>query len=272
VIASRNLDGSWGRGRLLLVLAAVALAVATLVAGLVLATTYAITDAPTNDPALGESSGGAGGHRATYPARRDQIAASPMLQVDRQAAAPTAPAAIAGPAIQIPPSTGTGPAAIATGFPRTPEGAIGQLAAIGTAVLQGMSIPYTNDVYTHWAMPGGVGIERWPMTANVQAFLDAARMGQHKDAAATVIAVPAAGQIKGVDGPDWAVVCVLFDVRATITAEARMGYGYCERLQWHTGRWMIAPGLTPAPAPSTWPGSELSIRAGWRTWVDAAEG
>ena len=90
--------------------------------------------------------------------------------------------------------------------------------------------------------------------------------------AATVIAVPAAGQVKGVDGPDWAVACVLFEVHATITVEAQMGYGYCERMQWHNGRWMIAPGAPPARAPSTWPGSELSIRAGWRTWVDAAEG
>ena len=74
------------------------------------------------------------------------------------------------------------------------------------------------------------------------------------------------------DGPDWAVACVLFEVRATITVQAQMGYGYCERMQWQNGRWMIAPGASPARAPSTWPGSELSIRAGWRTWVDAAEG
>ena len=64
--------------------------------------------------------------------------------------------------------------------------------------------------------------------------------------AATVIAVPAAGQVKGVDGPDWAVACVLFEVRATITVEAQMGYGYCERMQWQHGRWMIAPGAPPA--------------------------
>ena len=60
------------------------------------------------------------------------------------------------------------------------------------------------------------------MTGNVQAFLDAARMGQERHGG-TVIAVPAAGQVKGVDGPDWAVACVLFEVRATITVEAQMG-------------------------------------------------
>lgn len=203
---------------------------------------------------------------------RDEIAAAPMLQVDRQAALPTTSAAVAGPTLQIPPATGAGPAGVPSGFPRTPEGAVGQLAAIGTTVLQAMSIPYTNDVYTDWALPGGVGMEQWPMTSNVQAFLDAARMGQDKDIAGTVIALPAAGQVKGVDGPDWAVACVLFEVHATITVEAQMGYGHCERMQWQHGRWMIAPGVPPARAPSTWPGSELSIRAGWRTWVDAAEG
>jgi hypothetical protein len=194
-----------------------------------------------------------------------------MLQVDRQASRPTTPAAVAGPTMQIPPATGAGPAGVPNGFPRTAEGAVGQLAAIGTAVLQGMSIRYTNDVYTDWALPGGVGMEQWPMTGNVQAFLDAARMSQ-ENMAATVIAVPAAGQVKGVDGPNWVVACVLFEVHATITVEAQMGYGYCERMQWQNSRWMIAPGAPPARPPSTWPGSELSIRAGWRTWVDAAEG
>jgi hypothetical protein len=148
---------------------------------------------------------------------------------------------------------------------------VGQLAAIGTAVLQGMSITYTNDVYHQWATPGGVGVTEWTMTRNVEAFLDAARMGQETDRAISVVAIPAAGQVKGVDGPDWAVVCVLFEVRATITVEAQIGYGYCERMQWHNRRWMIAPGVPPAQAPSTWPGSELSIRAGWRTWIDPVQ-
>jgi hypothetical protein len=194
-----------------------------------------------------------------------------MLQVDRQASLPTAPAPVAGPTLQIPTATGVGPAGVASGFPRTPEGAVGQLATIGFAVLQGMSIPYTNDVYTGWATRGGVGVAEWPMTGNVQAFLDAPRIGQDKHIAATVITIPAAGQVKDVDGPGWAVACVLFEVHATIAVEAQIGYGLCGRMQWQNGRWMIAPGAPPARAPSTWPGSELSIRAGWRTWV-AGEG
>ena len=67
------------------------------------------------------------------------------------------------------------------------------------------------------------------------------------------------------------LACVLLDVRATITAEARIGYGYCERMQWQPagqgGRWMIAPGAPAATAPSTWPGTDIAFRAGWRTWA-----
>ena len=170
--------------------------------------------------------------------------------------------------IEIPPSTVVGPAGCRPVSPHTPEGAVGQLAAIEVTVLQGMSIPHTNDVYRRWALPGGVGVERWQMTANVQAFLAAAQMGQEKDLSASVVAVPAAGQVKGVDGPDWLVACVLLEIRATITVEARMGYGYCERMQWQNGRWMIAP-EPRRRKPSTWPGSELSIKAGWRSWIDA---
>ncbi len=116
----------------------------------------------------------------------------------------------------------------------------------------------------------------------MRAFLAAAGAPTELGSAGVVTAVPAAGLVKGSDGPDWVLACVLLEVRATIAVEARMGYGHCERLQWHrdprpsatdgtvdSGRWMIAPGVPPAVAPSTWPGSETSRRAGWRPWSDS---
>ena len=69
------------------------------------------------------------------------------------------------------------------------------------------------------------------MTGNVQAFL-AASGAPALDAATVVTATPVAAQVKGTDGDDWALACVLLDVRATITATARIGYGHCERMQW----------------------------------------
>ena len=139
-----------------------------------------------------------------------------------------------------------------------------------------MSIPQANQVYEQWALPGGAGVADWALTKNVQNFLASAGQGQSKDPTVAVTATPAAGQVKATDGPDWVLACVLLDVRATITAEARIGYGYCERMQWHAtptgtvgdgGRWMIAPGAPAAAAPSTWPGTDIAFKAGWRTWV-----
>ncbi len=273
--ARSTADGAWGRPRLLATLAAGIVAALLFVAGLGLALVYGLRsaggDPPTQVAATTVDAAGTG------PTHRDQVAAQPMLQVAPEDARRGVPAALAGPVIQVPVATGAGPAQVPTGFPRTPEGAVGQLAAIETTVLQGMSIPQANQVYDRWALPGGTGVANWALTKNVQNFLASAGQGQNKDATVAVTATPAAGQVKGTDGADWVLACVLLDVRATITAEARIGYGYCERMQWHPsdggaettagGRWMIAPGAPAAPAPSTWPGTDLAFKAGWRTWV-----
>lgn len=269
--AEATAAGAWGRRRLLAVLAAAVLAATATLVGLVYAIYFAVTTASAKPgiPTHGtQASAPVSIGPGQGPAHRDQVAAAPMLEVRPGDARPTAPSALAGPAIAIPVATATGPAGLPSGFPHTPEGAVGQLAAIETTVLQAMSIPQANEVYRQWALPGGVGITGWEMTRNVQSFLQTAEMGQQKDLTTTVVVTPAAAQIKGTDGPDWTLACVLLDVRAIITTDARIGYGYCERMQWHQGRWMIAPGAPPARAPSTWPGSELSTAAGWRTWGD----
>ena len=107
----------------------------------------------------------------------------------------------------------------------------------------------------------------------MQAFL-ASRAGQDPAALpALVAATPVAAQVKGTDGPDWVLACVLLEVTARAATSASIAYGHCERMQWSTttgdeGRWVIAAGgAPPAPAPSTWPGTDLARRAGWRTWT-----
>ena len=257
--------GGWTRWRLLAAIGAAASAALALLAGLVLAVGYALTPATAQQvPAT------PGGTTAPIqgPAYRDQVAAAPMLSVPPDAASTPEIATVVGPAMTVPVATTAGPAGVVSGFPHTPEGAVAQLAAIEVTVVDAMSIPVTHQVYDAWAMPGGVGAASWAMTGHVRSFLAAAGgSGSAKDGSVLVSATPVAAQIKGSDGPDWVLGCVLLDVHATIVTDARIGYGHCERLQWTEDRWLIAPGAPPAAAPSTWPGSDLSIRAGWRTWT-----
>lgn len=272
----RDASGVWDRRRLLLTLTGVASAAVLLVAGLVYAVVWGVGSAT-----AGASGGGDGPGIGpvqvdgdTAEQRRDAIAAAPMTSVAASAARSGTPVSVAGPTITVPSATSVGPADVPTGFPQTPQGALGQLAAIDTTVLTSMSIAHTGAVHQEWALPGAPGVEEWVMTGNVQAFL-AASGSPTLDDISVVTATPVAGQVKGTDGEHWTVACVLLDVRATITASARIGYGHCERMQWHAdeqgGRWMIAPGAQPARAPSTWPGSQAAVDSGWATWVDAEQ-
>lgn len=316
---------AWGRRRLLAALAGLLAATVTLFAGLGYAVYLTLSPAPAGPLVVaGPANGAAVGAGVTQTQqRRDAIAAEPMMSVGTQAALPAPPSTRSAPGITIPPSTASGPGGVPTGFPRTPEGAVAQLAAIETTVFQAMSIPLTAEIHDHWTLPvpsgtgakdgssdgaadkAGVieldlddstsldseglgspgigsaavgsrdgdapdtpGVGGWEIARHVQSFLGTAQMGPEKDITTTVTATPAAGLVKGRDGPDWVLACVLLEVRAVITTEARIGFGHCERMQWHDDRWLIAPGTPPARAPSTWPGTQQSIDAGWRTWTD----
>ena len=197
--------------------------------------------------------------------RRDRIAAAPMASVPDDAGMTPGVAISLPPTITLPAATAVGASGVPTGFPPTPLGAAAQLAAIEVRVLSAMSLPLASEVYEAWALPGGVGASDWSQTRNVQSFLTNSRQTSHELDPGTLVSVtPAAVQIKGADGPDWVVACVLLDVRAALKDEARMGYGTCERLQWTGDRWLIGPGAPPVRAPSTWPGSDASVQAGWQ--------
>ena len=196
--------------------------------------------------------------------RRDLIAAAAMATVAQDAGISPGGAITLPPAIRLPAASTVGATGVSSGFPHTPEGAAAQLVAIEVRVLSAMSLPLAKEIHRDWAMPGGVGAADWSQTRNVQSFLTHARQSSNELDPGTLVSVtPAAIQIKGTDGPDWVVACVLLDVRAALRAEARMGYGTCERMQWTGDRWLIGPGAPPAPAPSTWPGSDASVEAGW---------
>lgn len=261
--------GPWSRNRLLATLAGITLTLGLLITGFGMAVWSAITtpDAATPAPA---ASG-----EAVVVSVRDRIAAAPMVAVDEDAAFTPDPAAVVAPQIVVPVATvEAGPAGVPSGFPQTPEGALGQLAAIEKTVLESMSLPVARDVHRVWVEPGGPALEEWELTRNVASFLAAGRQGgPQKDLTTLVTVTPVAALVKGSDGPGWSVVCVLMDVQVAIRTEARMGYGFCSRMQWHPveQRWLIAAGAAPAPAPSTWPGSVAAVEAGWLAWTEGVE-
>jgi len=258
----------WGRRRLLGILAVAVGVAAVLLFGLCYSG-YQIVRSTHAGEAPGRGAGEQAATTMLGADRRNEIAAAPMLAVTAAAMNPAPPTDQAAAAIHIPAGTVVGPAAVLTGFPHTPEGAVGQLAQIESTVLQMMSLSTAYDAYQAWALPGGAGVENWGLTTTVRAFLDSAQMGQSKAAAAAVTTQPVGAQVKGTDGPDWVTACVLMKASAVYRSASEVAFGYCERMQWAGGRWMVAPGTPPAPAPSTWPGTELSNQAGWHTWISA---
>ncbi len=262
-------DEQWGRRRLVLTVAGMALAVVLLLAGLGYAVYSALssTGPASATPTKGQQIQAAE-QLPAGAARRDAIAAAAMLSVPPEASRPGKPSPKVGAGIAIPSATTVGPARVPSGFPHTPEGAIGQLAAIEATVLQSMSIERAHEVHAAWSTPGAVAAEDWELTGNIQAFL-ASGAGQYAgDLHTAVVTTPVGAQVKGADGTDWVLACVLLDVKAQIATQARIAYGHCERMQWSPrdgGRWLIGPGPAPARAPSTWPGTDLAIEAGWKT-------
>lgn len=253
----------WGKRRLLAIVVAVVLVVVSGLVGLV----YAVGGAVASSGTSGHGAAVAVDTLPSGRARQDAIAAEPMLRVSPQDSRGGTPAASPAPTIVVPTATSLGPAEVPTGFDRTPEGAVGQLAAIATTVLQSMSIEQVRAVYAQWSAPDAPAVDKWALMEAVEAFL-ASDAGRHVDEPGTsVVTVPVAAQVKGSDGDDWVVACVLLDVTVTVVTEARAAYGHCERLQWIDDRWLTAPGEPPSPAPSTWPGTELATAAGWRTWT-----
>ena len=263
----------WGRRRLVRTLVVVAMAALLLLGGLVYAVYSAVASTRTSS-LIPADVAQAAEQLPPGPARRDAIAAAAMLAVPPEASRSGTPSARRSPTLTLTPAGRVGPAGVPTGFPKTPEGAIGQLAAIETTVLQGMSIDRAHQVHAAWSTPNAVPVEAWELTGNIQAFLSSGA-GQYADSLhAAVVATPVAAQVKGVDGTDWVLACVLLDVKAQISTQARIAYGHCERMQWTDqdgGRWVIGDGPAPARAPSTWPGTDLAGQAGWRTLTSPAD-
>ena len=161
--ATTSVTDGWSRNRLLAILASAGVVALFLVLGFGYAVYLAIGSAVTGTSPGAQSTltnQQMNSDIALGAEHRDQIAAQPMLAVDADAMRPTTPTTQLAKSIEIPEATSTGPADVPTGFPHTPEGAIGQLAVLSQTVLSSMSVSTAHHVYDAWAMPGGVG----PMT------------------------------------------------------------------------------------------------------------
>ncbi|MDR1766953.1 MAG: hypothetical protein LBR32_00700 [Propionibacteriaceae bacterium] len=203
---------------------------------------------------------------------RARIAAEPMASVDPSAAfAGEASLASAG-RVEVPePGDVYGPAGVVAGFPRTPGGALAQLAAIEEQVYSSMCVSRAREVWDGWAAPGAEPFDKWRLARDVAAFLSGVGGGDCLPSGVSVRVAPAAGMVKGSVGEDWAAVCVLLDVDVRAARQSRMGYGYCAAMAWIGGRWMVADGDLPE-APHTLPGTVAAVGAGWLEWAPQAGG
>jgi hypothetical protein len=264
----------WSRRKMLALLGMAALTVAALLTGLVLAVANAL------DPSEASAAGPVGGsfETADGPASvaigtgprsiaetQDVLAARPMPAVPESA---SHPALVSdrdpGPPIVLPPVSVTGPAGVPTGFPRTPEGAMAQLAAIDQTALQSGSLSGARDVIADWAMPGGPTTITWSGVRAMSTLLNATGLSSGGSPQLAAVLTPRMGQIKGSVGPDFVVPCVDFELDVTLQQTARGATADCQRMVWHRDRWMIGPGDEPALPPSVWPGTDLAIDVGYR--------
>ena len=192
--------------------------------------------------------------------RQDALAAEPMPQLPPSAARPQPLAGEPGTALELPPPRSTAPRP--SGFPRTPQGALAQLAAIDAESLRGLSPGVARAVYDWAAMQGAVPIDEWTPMVGIRSALSAAGVPDGS-AEITSTFTPLAGRIKGTIDDDFVVACVLGEWQVTYRSTTRAGAADCQRMVWLDGRWWIGPGAQPAFPPTAWPGSEDAVRTGW---------
>ena len=195
---------------------------------------------------------------------KDALAARPMVQLLPSAAQPQPLVeAAAGPPIVLPEAT-VHTELVPTGFPRTPQGAVAQLAAIDQAALQNLSRAQVALVYKWAAMPGAVSPLAWNMAVGVNAGLRGAGLTESTAGLQLSYTVTHAQTKGSLAGGSFVVACVLGEIDINYRNSTRFGVGDCQRMVWSAGRWRIGPGEQPAWAPSAWPGSADSVRAGWQ--------
>lgn len=249
----------WSPARLLAALVVSAVVALAVLAGLVLAVVGGLIQEPDERDAARQAAASPSGM-----SRHDALAAAPMPTADPDDALPGPVSSQAAGVLELPRATGVGRADVPTGFSRTPEGSLAQLAAIDVTAMQSGSMDGVRRVITEWAAPGGPTPETWSGVDGMASLLSAAGLAGAGSPQLAIVVRPAMGLIKGTVGDEFAVVCVNFEFTVTVEQTSRIAIADCQRMAWVGDRWVIGPGAEPAPAPSVWPGTEAAIAAGWR--------
>ena len=260
----RDVRGSgvpeWGPARLRAMVVVVALVGLAVLAGAVIAI-FGLLTQEEPDSANAARQGAA---PSTDRSPQDALAATAMPSAGPDAALPGPVSRHAAGVIELPRTTADGPADVPTGFPRTPEGALAQLAAIDVTAMQSGSMDGVRRVIAEWAAPGGPTPETWSGAAGMASLLSAAGLSGAGSPQLAIVVRPVMGLIKGSVGPQFVVVCVNLEFTVTVEQTSRIAIADCQRMSWAGDRWVIGPGPEPAPAPSVWPGTDTAIAAGWR--------
>jgi hypothetical protein len=273
----RTLRPDWSRRRMVALVIGVAGLVILLAWGLILSLLTVIpskadrrghltvSGAPTTSVAVSPQAAAAA---------RDELAARPMPTPSAAAVdvyRPWMPAPLStrdpGAGIVLPPARRMDRLGVATGFPRTPQGAIAQLAAIDQVALQSASLPGIRAVIAEWAASDGPTPTTWSGVKAMAGLLNAAGLPGSGSPSLNLVATPAMGLIKGIVGDDFAVVCVDFAVEVTLDQTRSAAVADCQRMLWQEGRWVIGPGAEPAEAESVWPDTDAAYDVGFRDLV-----
>jgi hypothetical protein len=170
--------------------------------------------------------------------------------------------------LAIPQPRGLGPIQVATGFPRSPNGALAQLIAIDRRAIESASVVTAQGVIERWAAPGGPSPASWSGVKAVAILLESAGLPADGSSDLQVELRPAMALIHD-PSPKRATPCVDFvmSTSALGATPSRVAVSDCQHMVWSGGRWMIGPGAEAASPPSVWPGSRSSYISGYR-WIE----
>lgn len=198
-------------------------------------------------------------------ARQAELATRPMPAFPDQAALPATLARGAGhPAMTVPGGTRAG-LVVPEGFPGTPEGAVGQLAALLEVGLRDANPRSFDAAYRSVSLPGAPDPASTPLGTDVRSL-----HAQAVTAASDPTPVASRWQLAGAlikgetDGGRFVVACVLGELQVVKVNSISAGTGDCQAMRWTGSDWRISPGPAAARAPVVWPGSTEFVQAGYR--------